>query len=64
MCASRQSLPTFICPQAVQFHHRVLALTTLGSVAALWTAQRRAALPPATRTWLNALLAATAAQVC
>ncbi len=48
---------------AVQFHHRVLALSTLASVTALWAAHRRAPLPAASRSWLNGLLAVTAAQV-
>lgn len=42
---------------------RVLALSTLAAVGATWAAHRRAPLPPASRRWLNGLLAVTAAQV-
>src|SRR5258708_30318532 len=42
---------------AVQFDHRLLAMTTVVSVIALWLAGRRAALPLATKRALNVLLA-------
>jgi len=48
---------------AVQFHHRVLALTTLAAVGATWVAHRGAPLPPSTHRWLGALAAVTAGQV-
>ena len=49
---------------AVQFDHRVLALTTLASVSAVWLGHRNSAsLHPRSRTLLHALLATTAAQV-
>ncbi|CEG02116.1 Heme A synthase [Ostreococcus tauri] len=49
---------------AVQFDHRVLALTTLASVTAVWLGHRNsAALHPRTRVLLHALLATTAGQV-
>jgi cytochrome c oxidase assembly protein subunit 15 len=43
---------------AVQFDHRLLAMTTAASVIALWAASRRAPLPPRSRVAINALLAA------
>lgn len=49
---------------AVQFNHRMLAYTTLGSIAGLWRyGTQLKALPPCTRLVLHALLAATGAQV-
>jgi cytochrome c oxidase assembly protein subunit 15 len=49
---------------AVQFDHRVLALSTLASVSAVWLGHRNsAALHPRTRMLLHALLATTAGQV-
>jgi cytochrome c oxidase assembly protein subunit 15 len=48
---------------AVQFDHRVLAITTAGAVLLLWAAGRRAALPRAACPALNALFAAAAAQL-
>jgi len=47
---------------AVQFDHRLLAMTTAGTVMALWLAARRAPLPRSARLALHALLAAAAAQ--
>jgi cytochrome c oxidase assembly protein subunit 15 len=41
---------------AVQFDHRALAMTTVASVVVLWLAERRAALPLATKLALNVLL--------
>ena len=34
---------------SVQFHHRVLAVTTLASVATLWASVQRMPLPPQVR---------------
>lgn len=49
---------------AVQFNHRMLAYTTLAGVATLWSYGRQLpSLPPAAKLCLNALAAATAAQV-
>ncbi|KAK9806783.1 hypothetical protein WJX72_002648 [[Myrmecia] bisecta] len=48
---------------AVQFHHRVLAVTTLTSVGTLWWAHRAAVLPRPARLLLNGLAVMTAAQV-
>lgn len=48
---------------AVQLHHRVLALSTLGSVAALWSAGQRMPLPRPSRLLLHGLLAAVGGQV-
>ena len=49
---------------AVQFDHRILALSTLASVSAVWLGHRNsAALHPRTRMLLHALLATTAGQV-
>jgi len=42
---------------AVQFDHRLLAMTTAASVIVLWLAGRREALPPKARLALHALLA-------
>jgi cytochrome c oxidase assembly protein subunit 15 len=47
---------------AVQFDHRVLAMTTALSVVALWAAGRRARLPAPARLALDALLAMVALQ--
>ncbi|MBV9016404.1 MAG: COX15/CtaA family protein [Alphaproteobacteria bacterium] len=47
---------------AVQFDHRLLAMTTAGAIVLLWLAGRRAALPDRGRLALHALLAATAVQ--
>lgn len=48
---------------AVQFDHRVLALTTLASVGALWAYGTRLPLPSQSRVLLHALLGAASAQV-
>jgi cytochrome c oxidase assembly protein subunit 15 len=42
---------------AVQFDHRILAMTTVASVILLWLAGRRAALPRPARLALHAVLA-------
>jgi cytochrome c oxidase assembly protein subunit 15 len=47
---------------AVQFDHRILAMTTAVSIIALWLAARRIALPRPARIALNALVAAVALQ--
>ena len=47
---------------AVQFDHRVLAMTTAASILALWLVARRAAVPRPARAALHALLAAVALQ--
>jgi cytochrome c oxidase assembly protein subunit 15 len=47
---------------AVQFDHRVLAMTTAASIVALWLAASRTALPRPARIALHALLAAVALQ--
>ena len=49
---------------AVQFDHRLLATTTLLSVAATWLAHRAAPLPTSSKRLLHALMAVTTAQVC
>jgi heme a synthase len=48
---------------AVQFDHRVLAMTTAAAVLLLWIAGQRASLPKPVRIAVHALLAATAVQV-
>ena len=48
---------------AIQFDHRLLAITTAAAVLLLWTAGHRSALPAPTRVALWALLAAAAVQV-
>jgi heme a synthase len=48
---------------AVQFNHRLLAMTTVAAVLLLWVAGRRAALPKRARIALHALLATTVTQV-
>jgi cytochrome c oxidase assembly protein subunit 15 len=48
---------------AVQFDHRILAMTTVAGVIALWLAGRRAALPRPARLALRALLAAALLQL-
>ncbi|KAI9325073.1 cytochrome oxidase assembly protein-domain-containing protein [Obelidium mucronatum] len=48
---------------AVQFNHRVLAMTTTAAVAGLWVFSRRFSLPKSTRIATNALLGVTALQV-
>lgn len=48
---------------AVQFNHRVLALTTLTAVCTAWAAHRTIPLPRPCRLLLNGLLLVTAAQV-
>jgi cytochrome c oxidase assembly protein subunit 15 len=48
---------------AVQFDHRLLATTTLVSVAATWLAYRAAPLPVSSKRLLHALMVVTAAQV-
>jgi cytochrome c oxidase assembly protein subunit 15 len=47
---------------AVQFDHRLLAMTTFASVLLLWCAGRRAVLPRAARLGLHAILAAVMVQ--
>ncbi len=47
---------------AVQFNHRLLAMTTAASIGLLWLAGVRAALPSPARLALHALLAAVALQ--
>src|SRR5439155_7415488 len=47
---------------AVQFDHRLLAMTTVACVLLLWLAGRRAALPSPAALALHALLAAAALQ--
>ncbi len=47
---------------AVQFDHRILAMTTAASVVAVWLVARRATLPRPARVALHALLAAVALQ--
>jgi cytochrome c oxidase assembly protein subunit 15 len=47
---------------AVQFNHRMLAMTTAASVVLLWLMGTRAALPRLARLALHALLAAAALQ--
>ena len=48
---------------AIQFDHRLLAMTTIAAVLLLWAAGLRAALPAPARIALWALLAAAAVQV-
>ncbi|KAI8622172.1 cytochrome oxidase assembly protein-domain-containing protein [Chytriomyces sp. MP71] len=48
---------------AVQFNHRVLAMTTATAVTFLWVASRRFTLPRSSRLAINALLGVTALQV-
>ena len=49
---------------AVQFDHRVLAVTTLATVTAVWATYRgNPRLPPASRACLDLVMAVTAAQV-
>jgi len=48
---------------AVQFDHRILAMTTVGAVILLWFAGHRAALPSPARHALQALLAIALLQV-
>ncbi len=50
-------------PAAAQFHHRLLALTTLAAALALWWLGRRVRLPEAARTALGAFALAAAAQL-
>ncbi|KND05047.1 uncharacterized protein SPPG_00724 [Spizellomyces punctatus DAOM BR117] len=50
-------------PSAVQFNHRVLAMTTASSVGALWLYSRRVKLPRNARLAVNALLAMAGVQV-
>jgi cytochrome c oxidase assembly protein subunit 15 len=47
---------------AVQFDHRILAMTTAASIVVLWLIARRVALPRPARIALHALLAAVALQ--
>ncbi|KAJ7563917.1 hypothetical protein O6H91_03G130200 [Diphasiastrum complanatum] len=47
----------------VQFDHRVLATTTLLSIAGIWTLARKLPLQPSTRTLLTCALGMTAIQV-
>jgi heme a synthase len=48
---------------AIQFDHRLLAMTTIAAVLLLWAAGLRSALPASTRIALWALLAAATVQV-
>lgn len=48
---------------AVQLHHRVLALTTLGSVCGVWAHTRGLTLPATSRMLLHGLLGVTGLQV-
>lgn len=48
---------------AVQFHHRVLAISTLAGVFATWLTHRNAPLPRPAKLLLHGLLAATVTQV-
>lgn len=48
---------------AVQFHHRVLALSTLTCILGTWAAHRQARLPKSCLNLLGALVAVSAAQV-
>ncbi|KAJ3247867.1 Cytochrome c oxidase assembly protein cox15 [Chytriomyces hyalinus] len=48
---------------AVQFNHRVLAMTTATAVTALWVVSRKFTLPRSSRMAMNALLGVTALQV-
>ena len=48
---------------AVQLHHRVLALTTLGSVCAVWWRAQALPLPPTARVLLHGLVGVSALQV-
>lgn len=48
---------------AVQFHHRVLATTTLAAVTAFWLKGRAAALPAPAVRWAHALLGMACVQV-
>jgi cytochrome c oxidase assembly protein subunit 15 len=50
-------------PAAVQFHHRVLALSTFTAVVAVWGFARGRALPADSRRAMSALLLAAVAQV-
>jgi cytochrome c oxidase assembly protein subunit 15 len=49
---------------AVQFDHRILAMTTVASIMALWFAGTRTALPLPARRALHALLAVALLQLC
>jgi len=48
---------------AVQFDHRILAMTTVAAIIALWIAGWAAALPPPTRRVLHVLLAVAVLQL-
>lgn len=48
---------------AVQFHHRVLAVSTLTAISAYWLAAQKLPLPPAARLATHALLAMACTQV-
>ncbi|KAI9094111.1 cytochrome oxidase assembly protein-domain-containing protein [Phlyctochytrium arcticum] len=50
-------------PSAVQFNHRVLAMTTTATIGTLWVMSRRVKLPRNSRIAMNALLAMTGVQV-
>ncbi|KAI9359262.1 cytochrome oxidase assembly protein-domain-containing protein [Zopfochytrium polystomum] len=50
-------------PAAVQFNHRLLAVTTATLACSLWAISRRVALPRASRVGLNLLLGVTGLQV-
>ncbi|KAI8921278.1 cytochrome oxidase assembly protein-domain-containing protein [Powellomyces hirtus] len=50
-------------PSAVQFNHRVMAMTTATSVTALWLLSRRVVLPPNARLAVNCLLGMAGIQV-
>ncbi|CAG8639524.1 14332_t:CDS:2, partial [Acaulospora morrowiae] len=50
-------------PTTVQFDHRVLAMTTLSSIVALWLYSRRLNLPPQARLAINGVLGVGCLQV-
>lgn len=50
-------------PSAVQFDHRVMAVSTASAVLALWVYSRRLPLPPTVRIAVNTMLGVTALQV-
>ena len=50
-------------PSAVQFDHRVLAVSTFTAIVGLWAYSRRVPLPPQARLAVNTLLGVGVAQV-
>ncbi|KAJ3156267.1 Cytochrome c oxidase assembly protein cox15 [Geranomyces michiganensis] len=50
-------------PSAVQFNHRVMAMTTASAVTALWIYSRKVKLPPNARLAVNCLLGMVGVQV-